>query len=315
MKKNLVKKLGLILLVILLIGIFFFNEESAYASSATMSDSNQAFTYIDGEFDHYTDSDFLLGDLSNTIFTYKENCWKSQIEVNDNLNVLDDDPIIKIIPKDFFAHQGEYFYIGNEYAFFVKTVIINSLMNMSNVLIIDIERNYDLSSLETPSQVIHKIKPIFQSNFSYLNTPDSLEFPSVCHIINHSGKDNVVIPTPIVYPNSSSIHFDETNTYFLKDISFGAYLRNEQHENIEDERYNVSEDKGSFFIRSDLYYKGEGGTDLSNVSATIQFAIGTIVDSFAPVPIFTILDGIMTAKDLLVDASHHFLTEIGRAHV
>ena len=52
MKKNLVKKLGLILLVILLIGIFFFNEESAYASSATMSDSNQAFTYIDGEFDH-----------------------------------------------------------------------------------------------------------------------------------------------------------------------------------------------------------------------------------------------------------------------
>lgn len=62
----------------------------------------------------FVDNDIVI--QGNTSFS------KSDGESVYNLNVRGDHPIVKVIPKQLFATNGNHLYIGKEYDFFINTV-------------------------------------------------------------------------------------------------------------------------------------------------------------------------------------------------
>ncbi len=309
MKRRLIRKCSFVMAMMIILVAMFQTTFVIEAASTDLPNVNDSLVYQEGGFDNYTNSDKLLGDENNTIITYKENCWKQEIEEVDpfSFNVLGDDPIVNIIPRAMFIHRGQYFYIGREYAFFVKTEAYEGANNLIEIFIIDIEANYELESQDTPSQVSYKVKPIFQSKYLYLSTMSIKD--TAVNISNKSGQASVVIPYPYV-DSSYGIHYKETYNYYLKDVSFVSLLRNEQHKNVSDIDYDAMADKGSFFIRNDLFYNGESGSDFSSINAWIKFGIGKLVDAACQFPVSEALDILEMTTNLVVDASNQFLREV-----
>ena len=274
-------------------------------------DVNISLINYEGKYDNYTNSDNLLNYPNKEIKNYISEQYGTKIDkthaYNDGIiDVFADDLIVEIIPKNFFAHRGSYFYIGNEYAFYINTEEYNEYSNYCEVFVIDITRTYDLNNVNTPSQIVHKVEPLFQAQYYYLTSQD--DFACCAEIRNYSNENSIVMPR-ITRDNYGVYSLQRNNIYYLKDVKFGAYMRNEQHYNSSDEEYNVEDDKGSFFIRSDLYYKGKSGSNFSSITALVETAMGKLIDAMGFGPIYETLNLLIQINNLIVDASDHFLCE------
>lgn len=256
---------------ILLVTIFsataflFLNPKKVYAESGT--NNQETLTEID--YDAYTNSDVILGDQTKTIFDYPEMfAQKSKIEVEpisgQTLYVEDlgDDDIVKIVPKQLFAQVGEELYIGNEYGFYINTSDNETYLS-SEVLVFDISLNTNL--IETVDNVVLQVKPIFQYNYIYLSAnKNSFVFASdtVIKTILYELSADTVIAAPstalfVTGVDRIVLLYNMTDTYYLKDVSMGVGLFNEQELNYGDNNYNPYADKGSYLTSYEYVFKGK----------------------------------------------------------
>lgn len=304
------KLLSFVISVVFFCASLTLNNNLAVKASENI-DVDMPLINYEGKYDNYTNSDNLLNDPNKEIKNYITEQYGTTIDkthayYDGIIDVFADDLIVEIIPKDFFAHRGSYFYIGNEYAFYISTEEYNKYSNYCKVFVIDITRTYDLNNANTPSQIVHTVEPLFQAQYYYLTTQDN--FACCAQIRNYSKENSIVIPH-ITSDDDGKYRLQRHNIYYLKDIKFGAYMRNEQHYNSSDEEYSAEADKGSFFIRSDLYYKGKSGSNFSSINALVETVIGKVMDVMELGPIYETLDLLIQINNLIVDASDHFLCE------
>lgn len=169
-KKN--RILSLWLLIIMFLGVMMVSletkETTAYANGTEMIDI--PYPYNQSYFDEFTNSDSLVdlegGQIYGVIQEYTSyfytsevtNVWLNYSELA--MTVDQDDPIVRIIPRELFERRGVYLHIGREYGFYVNTVAGNNSANVSCVFVFDIIK-YPLNNSAYPSQYVIEIKPLF----------------------------------------------------------------------------------------------------------------------------------------------------------
>lgn len=271
-------------------GIFGGTFEPLTAYAADVGSINSSYSYDQAYFDLYTDSDLLYQPTSaqsgKGINDYKTQLYRSGSTTTVSNNVVNvstnaDDPITKIVPRQLFERRGTYLHIGREYGFYVNTTQLdnNAYENKSVVLVFDIIK-YPLNNPSYPSQYVIEIRPIFEYTYYYLTDNNSFATGNSLLKYNVSSLTSVVAAVPIVTQESESnttyYYYTETTTYFLKDISFGLSLYNEQELNIGDSGYNRTYDNGSFITRANINFSGVSNQALIGATAwtTLKFGLG-----------------------------------------
>ncbi|NLE04947.1 MAG: hypothetical protein GX638_09115, partial [Crenarchaeota archaeon] len=224
------------------------------------------------EVEQYTDSDNLLYRTDNTIGDYSDELYNTTSSISNNgsapftLTVTADDPIVEIIPKDYFKQVGETIHIGKEYGFYINTYAVGNYNFKSDVMVFDITTDTDL--VETIDQVIVEVRVIYQYEFIFLDenaTMFTISSGSTNAVVQYSidNDDGYVVAYPqlnVVSGGGYTYYFaiySESTKYYLKDISFAGRLFNEQELNLHDGAYyNPSDDIGSFFTSYDYEYEG-----------------------------------------------------------
>lgn len=231
------------------------------------------------------------------------------------VTIYHDDPIVKIIPKKELTEIGQKLKIGREYGYFVDTNRESNYL-ISTVLVFDVMTNTDL--LNNNDRVSVTVMPLYQyevvavskshTSFErkFTNRSDTYIFE---YEINFDDDWGI-----FAYPSISSdpsittfmITFGSTEKYFLKDVSFGATMYNENELNREDMGYNPYNDNGAFFIGAYYEYEGsiyssgndEGGMFLLDL---IQTGIG-YADKIPPLFVATLIWDIV---DLSISANNY----------
>ena len=72
---------------------------------------------------------------------------------------------MQIVPRELFAHRGEYFYMGKEYGFYVNTRANTQYGNVSTVFVLNV---YADTSLSDNDFAKIRIEPLFCYEFYYL---------------------------------------------------------------------------------------------------------------------------------------------------
>lgn len=127
------------------------------------SDNQQSFTkpkralstIRSGAYDSYTNAD---GIIHNYVSQYFDNNKISE-------DIVTDDPIVRIIPKELCFILGEHFYIGKEYGFFIKVVQDRLIPTdyAADVLVFDIQ--HTVPSFPSNVTGATKIRPLFQYRY------------------------------------------------------------------------------------------------------------------------------------------------------
>lgn len=210
------------------------------------------------EYDTYTDEDKIIG-YSADIQDYSNNLYATNIKPVFNSdgqlalqNTQKDDPITGVVPKELFSKVGSTLHIGKEYGFFINTENLEDNY-LSNVLVFDIITNTDF--VETVDRVVISVSPIFQYSFAYIKAGENKLLFENGYELNYSITEDRVIPYPSEI-NNNILEFNMSEVYYLKDISYGLSLYNENNLNASDVGYNPYNDKGSFFTAVDYTYKG-----------------------------------------------------------
>ncbi|MCX4367105.1 MAG: hypothetical protein OSJ67_03820 [Clostridia bacterium] len=190
--------------------------------------------------------------------------YKNLLGVVSIANSDYDDPINKIVPVELMKQIGVYEYFGKEYGFFIKTFKSESLDDdtiHSIVFVFDIKYSMKRGQDGNPDGCVAvNIEPVFQYAYVYLDSNDKsfrmydYETPThSCHV-NYSISSNVIIPHP--KNNGTSWSYDYWDIFYLKDISVGMSLFNEQALNYQKDRYLWDEVDGAFFTMTDSEYMG-----------------------------------------------------------
>lgn len=201
----------------------------------------------------YTDSD-IIPETGLTIREYPTELALGTVSFDHEAVVHEDDPIVNIIPRQYFVERGEHFYIGKEYGFFVSTkeMYTNSASNLIIAFVFDISSMHDME--QTQNRVIVKVQPLFQYYYAYLTqTDDYYIIPQTGAYVywdRISQNGNVI---PLVLSETEALPSTE---FYLKDVSFSITLYNEQELNTINKRYRPKDDDGSFIIQYDYYYDG-----------------------------------------------------------
>lgn len=256
-----------LLLVIITVFCFvifnYFDNNIAYAD-----DELQPINY-----DVYTDSDFILNNSSYTIRDYKTHLYKTTttLQPNNSLSITDDDPITGIVPKILFSVNGNHLYIGKEYGFFISTKpqtyqisesspqIVSASNKHCTVIVFDISVGYEIDRYNI------SVEPLFQYEYAYV-TPEE-NYVTTCprnvskyysKKINYNINENYVIPLCRMHEITGIMYYEEVISYYLKDISFGIQLLNEQAPNDIPpcSQYVAANDAGSFIIGLDYSFSG-----------------------------------------------------------
>lgn len=180
--------------------------------------------------------------------------YKNLLGVVSIANSDYDDPINKIVPVELMKQIGVYEYFGKEYGFFIKTFKSESLDDdtiHSIVFVFDIKYSMKRGQDGNPDGCVAvNIEPVFQYAYVYLDSNDKsfrmydYETPThSCHV-NYSISSNVIIPHP--KNNGTSWSYDYWDIFYLKDISVGMSLFNEQALNYQKDRYLWDEVDGAF---------------------------------------------------------------------
>lgn len=207
------------------------------------------------------DSDIINGsDL--TIRDYSEFLHATKAAVRSKIhglgvelcNLTEDDPIVYIINKNRFFEVGQVLEMGDEYGYFIKTTQTEQGNYLSTVLVFDITTNTDLHN--TQGQIIVEVSPIFQYKYVGLTNDATFEL-----FHNEKLYYNVLDDLRVVaYPSAISsyeVEYENTEEYYIKDISFGTSLFNAQTLNCGDVGYDPYNDYGSYFTGFDYSYQGK----------------------------------------------------------
>lgn len=284
--------------------------------STKLTNVNAAIS-LDLQNSYFTESDsFTYLNSTYTIFDYKNSIetqgglFASNVELLENYsqwNVFGDDPIIKIIPKEYFHTIGSFSYIGKEYGYFIQTVneiCYSSYENentgnyRSYIIVFDIEANTDLYA--NVDKAIFTVRVLFELEFITIKNTvstiwrksdasqtesidDEIDYNIVTAINNNSNLQYCVVPLFDANRNA------KTNRYYLNDVSFAGTLQNEQELNETDSSYVLIDDYGSYFTRMDYVYNGiiieNGSWDNVNrekiFSIIIETAVDTLISKYA----------------------------------
>lgn len=289
--------IGLLLLIItsILSGAVFANSNHVFAEENTISaNSNTESSELD--------TDMIAG-TNLTIRDYSEQLHATEAAVRvseeDNTgfelyNLDEDDPIINIVPKNYFFTVGNIVNIGDEYGYFINTEETANKTYISTVLVFDITTNTDL--VATTDRVIVEVSPIFQYKYAGLTNQTTMALFNGVYLRYGVLDESRVVAYPSKMENSLISHkveYEMTEEYYLKDVSFGASLYNEQALNYGDAGYDPYNDYGSYFTGFDYSYQGKYrekgefnvGDMLWNVTDNIFTALGYI--KFSPGPLGT----------------------------
>lgn len=228
-----------------------------------------------------------------SVDNYEQNYWGYNYDSVNN-SILGDDPIVSLVDKKYFLQPQSELIINEDYAFFINTTRTSSRINISTVGLIKINISTNLESIDSPSQIVERIEPIFQGDFYTINfnNNDNITINKTVYY-NNSGLSTVVMPV------EGLVGFKKNDNFYLTNFNFYGNLANVQHLNSIDDDYDPIVDYGSFFTRSDIYFNGygnlENNTDIANI---IMIALGYI-----KVPILGVsLGDIQGALDIFVNS-------------
>ena len=251
------------LLLTVLFGILFSEIAIAFADEAqpTLEELAESYTRSD---------EFSFGGETKTIQDYKNSLTNSTIGlygVNNNYNyvtntytITGDDPIVNIIPKNYFYTVGKHCYIGRQYGFFVDTVAETYGNKTSVVLLFDITPNVDY--LNNNSNIQFTVQPLFERRYTYAlagNSSLTLYTPSGTAqsvFLSYNISNNYVVPT--FTKENTSILYRESEMYSIGDVCFASNMFNINNFNLQDGvvAYKPQQDKGAFFVNGDAFYSG-----------------------------------------------------------
>lgn len=250
--------LTIVLLAFLSVSLFT-NYNFAKAEESSTAQSEVDLSHLDD--DNIAGSDLTIRDYPEQLHATKASVRMGG-NSNENAgyyfyNPNEDDPIINIVPKEYFYTENQTLKIGTEYGFFINTVKTENKNYLSTVLVFDITLNSDLET--TFDRVIVDVSPIFQ--YQYLGiTTDSRNEEFFYVNFRYERFENPIV---LAYPSymemaftGPTLEYNMVENYYLKDISFGASLFNEQELNYGDPGYNPHNDYGSYFTGFDYSYQG-----------------------------------------------------------
>lgn len=274
--------------IVLLLTVLVF-----VAICITLQERNTVFAAsADVKTEEYSslDSDYIIGYEGLTIRDYPNKLHATKAAVNSKDNggfelsgLNEDDPIVSIIPKEYFFNVGQILKMGDEYGYFIDTKQKANQNYLSNVMVFDITTNTDLTS--TIDRVIVEVTPIFQYKYVGLTNNAEAEMFHGFYLSYGQLTDSCVVPYPSKMENYTFVHtleYGMTEDYYLKDVSFGASLFNEQSLNRGDSGYDPYNDYGSYFTGFDYSYQGKyreygefNGADLGwNIADSVFYWLG-----------------------------------------
>ncbi len=268
MKKFVYAVLAALLLLFIAKGVKNVEAKSTYNPDAY---ENSDELYKNGDInERYYDkdgSDYTIDDYHTQLFA--KNITGSKL--SNEYNVLADDPIINIIPKEYFETEGDYSADGKEYYYYIRTTkevgYLNALVGgktgdcYKNVLIYvnyeqvrDESRTIEFYKDKNKDAFLHKME-MHQFIFYTLDlTQDGVYWPALFAPMRNNlsvskglSKKKVVIPAPTYKLDEYA--FEENGSHFwIQDI-----VCVESIINTHDENYN----NGLFLISGKIYTSEE----------------------------------------------------------
>lgn len=262
-------KILIFLSAIVVLGLVYSSTIYATTSSTVVINEMISEKYTESDYFEYGNQTYSIYDYKNSIAQSNSNLHHSMINEYYSFAEIDgDDPIVHIIPKEYFMVEGNHFFIGEEYGFFVNTfkekyyTIENIFLEQSNfhsyIILFDINRSLDLIS--NVDKAIFQVTVLFQLEFAYVDKEEDFfcvpwsrtniqmsDYNSIVVIDSEFTGGNVI---PIINKDG----FTEIKQYRVADISFAGTLSNEQELNYGDQGYSPYKDKGSYFTRMDYIY-------------------------------------------------------------
>lgn len=246
----------------LLFGLFSLvqaEEQAAVAQSEMEEYTKDDYFYFDRDRDgvldecqvqDYADSLHLEDIRQSDLFNSNcETIWKPSIE-RFSLTAAEDDPIVKIVPKNLFVYENKTLHIGKEYGFFIET-LNRKTHCYSNLIVFDFENKVNLP--DTKDHAYFNITVLFQREYVYALENGGYEGG----FLIESENLDVVMPLPQLYViGAGNIHvrYAESTKYYVSDIINSINIRNEQHLNESDPGYKAIQDKGRFITMTDASY-------------------------------------------------------------
>lgn len=233
--------------------------EQMYPTDYDAYTDTDSFSYNGNEYDirqYATSTELLHGGM-----TINDEPVLSLTDVSDNA-------IVQIIPKELFMTNGDVLQIGKEYGFFIHTENFDPDSNkQATVIIFDVTYTNPYM-MQTNGVIEISVQPILQRQYIYLSPENhtyhfsSTSVPQV-YACQYTISEGCVVPS-IFYnniPGNDIIYdydyFDKSNKrYYLKDISYGIAVSNEQDANENNTGYYSKGDIGSFITSFDYKYSG-----------------------------------------------------------
>lgn len=278
-KRKIIVVAVILLIISLLLNSFaliFINSNVAFAESESVTALSEQ---PDLNSDNVACSNLTIRDYPDKLIATKAAVRKTDGKAELN-GLEEDDPIVHIVPKEHFFKVGQVLDMGDEYGYFINTKKTLYENYSSTVLVFDITTITDLVGYD--DRVIVEVSPIFQYKFVGLTNSASEErFQG--SLLSYGILDE---PCVVAYPSSlfsfDDVKYEMVEEYYLKDVSFGASLYNEQALNYGDSGYDPYNDYGSYFTGFDYSYKGKyreygefNGADLAwNLADTAFMFLG-----------------------------------------
>lgn len=233
---------------------------SQYVDSDTLNDSN------------YTIHDYVskLHATKGTVYReYYAGGYTYQFFSNTSI----DDPIINIIPKQYFYTVGTQLKIGKEYGFYILTEDIRDYF-YSVAMVFDISFEFDNNG-----KIIISVKPLFTYDYVCIK-PEYKKVSLFGYQMNYEIDDYWVIPLP---SNIDTNEYFFSSRFVLQDVSISGELYNEQELNRYDKGYDPYNDIGLYFTDVEyLCQVKENPPDFDVLFSTLD-AVSLLVGATGPV--------------------------------
>lgn len=223
-----------------------------------------------------------------TLDNYLLNEYRNEMsfdEPNRSINVSGDDNIVEYVPKEHFMQEGQHFYIGDDYGYYIYTFPdgkfenpngkFTSFGNMRSIVLgfeIKYEQVGDISEARDSFSI--EIKPLFQREYATLmpdgdndvgigdyskwkeSSRDTINFRTdvftyqmTCVLADGVNKNSgLVFPVPHYDFSSDDFYFDDVDVFYLTDLVVSASIENAQDLNEGDAGYTTEADNGCFMI-------------------------------------------------------------------
>ena len=211
-----------------------------------------------------------------------------------------DDNITKIIPKQLFTKVVNKLYVGKEYGFYINTFLEKDRLK-SSVILFDVSAQNSVVDdyiFSITTNVIMRAEYHYVTNsdpkFKFNGKTDT-DYEHYCNSFTFkNGLTDAVIPSIRSYTESEPVVGDTKYCFLyiqpildVRDISYGATIQNANSLNYGDERYNIDNDYGYFFIGNEYEFSAskKKGQDILNgiwkvIDGSVSLVIGDVESKF-----------------------------------